>query len=374
MHYIKYLPLVFSIIVGISSSPLLTVTAQARPHRGIVVRLSNEDDFYYDRLYVKPGTQEKGSFTLQHEYPAEDKPATLYLYAADFLEKEDGTGVEEPTDGLFYNNEYSVAQYIKLDKSEVTLPQYGAEARVNFTIDIPADFTPGLRFARILASNVKPEVRNIQDLINSDTSVGTSLMGTGIASRVVITTLLLSIGDKSDFNTEAEVTNAYLTDFDNNPGLLGFIFDVAPVHSVIELKNTGNQQFLAGGNVTWHDGDPTKPMLFDKFNEQRYRILPGSRRKFTNTWSGGVMLAKGVGKDQVEYVWQLDKLDFAWGRHLVDTKVTYTNTKGELQVIAYRMEFWFLPWKAILTIAVVIIAILTFKYFSRENKSKKGRK
>lgn len=338
-----------------------SVFAQQTNFRGLVVRLQGQDDFFIDYTYVKPGRSLSGTFILQHEYVETNQPATLYIYASDFELDEDGSTPIEPKNGIAFDSEYSLAKFVSFSDSKVVLERFGDTATITYTIDIPDYVQPGLRYARIFASTADPSIRNATDLIDQT--------GAGIVSRVSVATLLVSVGDSSDYQNSAELVSTQVVDITGQAGIGGFLFDLTPINLVSKIKNTGNNVLLMGGNVTWHDGDPTKPLEFQKFNEERQRILPNTTRGFQNSWKGGLMYANRKPDGEIEYLWNLQngpKLD--WGRHFVELRAIYKDASGENRILVETIEFWVLPWKAIIVIIVGGAFYIMLKRYNRKPK------
>ena len=345
-----------------SFSTMIAGVSAQNLHRGLVVRLPGEDDFYIDYINVQPGESLAGNFIVQHEFLAEDKPATIYIFAQDFDVAEDGVTAIEPENGYIIDADFSLARFISFDLDQTTLPQYGAEQTVNFTIDIPADARPGFRYARILVSGTDPKIQTAEDLEAIST-------GANIKSRISVATLLVSIGNPSDYIIDGEIDSISLRDIEGNPGVFGWLFDVSPVTASARLNNNGNQPLLIGGNVTWHTGDPANPNLFDKINAGRHRILPGKARTYSNSWVGGLLSAVRQEDQTIGYSWDLEgDLNPQWGKHFVDYRITYTDHNGEKQILTHTAEFWFLPWKAILLVIVVLLLVGAYIRYRRRRK------
>lgn len=342
----------------------LPVTGQ-NLHRGLVVRLPGQDDFYIDYINVIPGERLEGSFILQHEFLSEEEPATIYIYAQDFEVAEDGSTPIEPEVGYTIDAEYSLARYITFDTIKTELPRYGAEQVVNFTIDVPSGAQTGFRYARILVSGTDPEIQSAEDLENLAT-------GANIKSRISVATLLVSIGDPSTYNISGTIDTISLRDIEGNPGIFGWLFDVSPVTAVARVSNDGNQPLLIGGNVTWHKGDAAEPNLFEKINGGRQRILPGKIRSFSNSWIGGLLSANRREDQSIEYNWDLEgDLDPEWGKHFIDYRISYTDQNGDKQILTQTVEFWFLPWKAIVAVLLTLLLIGAYIRYRKRSKSKK---
>lgn len=369
----RILNILFSAFLALSALPLLglspDISAQ-NMYRGLVVRLPGEDDFYIDRYNVQPGDVINGEFIIQHEFIEENTPADIYLYAADFEVGEDGATALEPENGRYLDTNYSLARYVVFDKEQVTLQRYGDKETIYFSVEIPDDVDPGLRYARILASGVDPNLTSAEEIADST--------GAGIKSRITVATLLISIGDQSNYTTSGEIGNISLRDIEGNRGIFGWLFDLTPLNLVVNVQNTGNQALLLGGNITWHGGDPAEPYDFQKFNEARHRVMPERSRSFFNSWTDGIMYAQRNSEGDIEYIWDLQgDLDPKWGKHFVDVRLSYTDSNDQTQFLVETVEFWLLPWKAILALIIVLLAIfvyIRYKYTNRNKTSKQKKK
>jgi hypothetical protein len=114
---------------------------------------------------------------------------------------------------------------------------------------------------------------------------------------------------------------------------LGNFFTTGPISVITRLQNNGNTHLQPFGTLSVKNFFGNTIQSFE-FNETRGNVLPDSIRRFEN---------------------RLDNRIF-FGRYKIDATVSYGEGGGKImQQVEY---FWVIPWKLILIILAVLVAII----------------
>ncbi len=114
-----------------------------------------------------------------------------------------------------------------------------------------------------------------------------------------------------------------------------------PVQMRVALTNTGNTHVVHGGSITIKKGDT---QIGDPFavNPDGGAILPESTRTFTASWTDGAN----------QFSWNLPNV--RWGRYTAELAIVYDDGVRD-QLIVSETHFWVLPWKIILSLALIAL-------------------
>jgi hypothetical protein len=344
--------LVIVFVLGLALVVATTPVSAQTPYRGTVVRLVGTSEPYFDTK-LDPGQSYSGEFILQHEYEDAGKTLDLYIDASDF-EYDIKTGnTIYPENSYKLDTSSSMVDWIKFDRQQVRLASYGQTETIKFTVTVPADAQPGTHYANILVSNTKREVITGKQPLVLDTQ------GAGIASRLVAATVLVTVNGKQ--NQTVTLQSVVVTSMDGEPGLFNFLHNNHPINITTAIDNRGNQVLLPGGNVFVHQGDKTKPVFSEELNPARARILPDTKREYTAVWNDSVISWKN-GSLQL----QLDRMPrLSWGRYFAEVNVLYRNTEGKITNQMQTVEFWVLPWKIMLLMALALVIFVAYRQYRR---------
>lgn len=255
-------------------------------------------------LSANPGSQSKHSIRLENRNP---HPVKIVVDRRNFtaIGEEGAVGLTEE------ETSFSLASWIDLDGSEVTLPPGGTRL-YNFTVNVPLNAEPGGHFGSIIfrtipASNVEGSGATLAQEIGS-------LLLVRVAGSQTEDAIIDSFAPSQSF------------------------FEYGPVKLITRVKNLGNVHLKPVGTITitnmW--GQQVASMNLDSRN-----VLPDSVRRLENTW------------------------DTRWGFGRYQATVVMIFGQDQLQRAAVT-HFFLLPYKLMLLIALVVILLSLLIYKSRK--------
>lgn len=141
------------------------------------------------------------------------------------------------------------------------------------------------------------------------------------------------------------------------------IYEYLPATLNVTLKNTGNSIVQPYGNVfIQRSSTDTKPLATLPVNDAQSYILPGTERTFHAVWTNGFPVyktstdASGASKTNLE--WDIDQIrDFRFGKYTAKVVAVYNDGVRDIPITG-EVTFWVIPWKTILIILAVAIAII----------------
>lgn len=263
----------------------------------------------------EPGTTVGGEIVLFNEQ-AEQK--TFYFSSENF-EAQGESGAPN-----FVRASEGLATWIGAG-SEITLPA-GATETVPFSITIPSDARPGGHFAAIFWGTNPPA---------SDGGQVT------VGARVGVLILLRVAGDITENGGISEFDTADSDHF-NTKKQASFVY---------RFQNAGDDRLLPEGTLTIKNTFGGTVDVLDA-NQSLGNVLPGSVRKFTIDWNGGVSDEKLTFKQELKQ--QLRH--FGLGRYTAKLSLAYgTESKTETR----STVFWVFSWHVVVC-ALLILAVLFF--------------
>jgi len=192
-------------------------------------------------------------------------------------------------------------------------------------IRVPEDAQPGSHFGAIQIMASKPD--EIAPLEDSGISIERG------------TSILVFVRVNGDVRDELAVT-----DFATEPR-----YARLPVDFAIRVKNSGTTHQRPTGNVIIKDMLGRQVASLQINPGPQYRsVLPGSTRRFDVAW-----IKRRLPEGASEYERQIK--NFAFGKYTATMLLNY-GTPTEQKVITSVTEFWVLPWMALATYAVILIA------------------
>lgn len=205
---------------------------------------------------------------------------------------------------------FELSDWIKVSKSEITLPS-GGEGEVPYSIDVPANASPGGHFGGIFLSAEPPKQRTT---------------GAGVGYQVG-TIINLRIGGNI-------VEDAQIREFSTDK----LLYSGANVSFTVEVENQGNVLVRPRGPIDITDMFGKKVETI-RINDDGGAILPNSRRQFSATWEG-------------------DGLSF--GRYQAIVGLVY----GEdgRKTISAATSFWVLPLRIILPVGGGVLLFILLMY------------
>ena len=256
---------------------------------------------------LDPSTKKEYSVTVKNLTDFEQK---FYISTKDITDVHDGGApvFAKPGDE---KTGMELSGWISLGVTEIILPA-GVSERVNFTLQVPADATPGSHFGSVIISVDAPELQE------SGAAVGYQVAN------------IISIRVAGDANEGANIRQFSTESF----------FHGSPnVNFEARIENTGNVLVRPTGPVEIYN------MLGKKidtitFNDSQGAVFPGKVREYTFDWHGD-----GTG----------------FGRYEVLMSAVYGDT-GARMTMSSTASFWILPLNIILPAlgALAFILLLSF--------------
>ena len=224
---------------------------------------------------------------------------------------------------------YSLKDYIKPETDSIVL-KHGERAKIQVTVSIPADATPGGLYGAVIVTTEPPE-----GVDTNDTQVGGSIV---LESRIASLFFVRINGDVNEGGS--------LTSFQSDAKF----YKSGPVQMTYAYQNTGSIYESPYGVIEVTNLYGTK---VDEISVSPYFVMPGSTRTESKTLSR----------------------DFMIGRY----KATLKLNRGYGDTIdAKSVTFWVLPWKVITAffggLLLVILAVaLLIRWFKKNFKYTGGK-
>jgi hypothetical protein len=165
-----------------------------------------------------------------------------------------------------------------------------------------------------------------------------------------------------DVHSGNEKRNLKLLDFSTDHRL----YEYLPTTFNIRVRNGGNIYLAPAGNIFIQRGG--KPVSSIVFNEAGGSVLPNSNRLYSVPWKSGFPLfvdktvnGKPVldkkGLPERDLRWKFSDADkFRFGHYTAKLLLVYDNGTQDVPLEA-EVGFWVLPWKILLVLAVIFLAI-----------------
>lgn len=256
---------------------------------------------------LDPGAKKEYAVTIKNLNDYEQK---FYISTQDITDVRDG-GAPVFADDSLEKTGMELANWISLGVTEITLPP-GVSERVNFTMQIPADATPGSHFGSVFISVDAPEIAQ------SGASIGYQVAN------------IISIRVSGDANEGANIRQFSTEKFFHGSKNVNF---------EVRIENTGNVLVRPTGPVEIFNmlGKKVDTVIF---NESQGAVFPGKVRKYNFNWQGD-----GTG----------------FGRYEVVMSPVYGET-GARNTMSSTASFWILPLNIILPAlgALAFILLLSF--------------
>ncbi len=346
-------------LIGINSTE--TISAQGVVNdKGITI---SPIRFEYD---VLPGESVTGTIKLTN---ATTSDKTVYLYTRNF--ESDGLSGTP----LFHSKELpytaSLRDWINLDRNEIKVKLVQDDTanteQITFTIDVPKNAEPGGHYAGIIATLSKPE-----DLF--DPSIGNVAFKDERAAII-----LLNV--QGDVIRSLTAEKFYATDAFTREKPVVRVFEWMPVGFITELRNIGNSHTVPVGNIIIYSGDSKVDEI--TFNQSQGRILRESSRTFFDSWNGALIELAPIldengsqVKDEngnVQTRFQLNPSFFRmpFGKYNAKLAIGYDDG-GKYKNLVQDFEFWVIPWKLLLAIAIILSLYIYYRIKKRANNKKKS--
>lgn len=245
---------------------------------------------------------------------------TLYPFVANFTFKK---GDEEGGTPEFYDaaiDPYgtAMAKWVKLDTSPLVIKP-GERAMVPFSINVPANASPGGHFGTVVFANQPPDDKGVVT----------------IGSQVGVLMMMRIEGDIK------EVGNITEFGFSKPKPWYNFL----PVNFFIRFENRGNVHLRPTGNVFITDMTG-RQVASIAVNSEFRAILPNSIRKFSFNW----MKTNGENHSALWNEWH----NFAIGRHKATLVLLYGSDN---KMVTGDLAFYVWPWRLILIAIGILLSI-----------------
>ena len=280
---------------------LAAATAQAQGQAGVSISPALIEESH------DPGVKKEYSVTVKNLNDYEQK---FYISTRDITDVKDG-GTPVFANNNLEKTGMELANWISLGVTEITLPA-GVSERVNFTMQIPADATPGSHFGSVFISVDAPEIAQ---------------SGAAIGYQVAN---IISIRVSGEANEGANIRQFSTEKFFHGSKNVNF---------EARIENTGNVLVRPTGPVEIFNmlGKKVDTVIF---NESQGAVFPGKVREYNFSWQGD-----GAG----------------FGRYEVVMSPVYGET-GARKTMSSTASFWILPLNIILPAlgALAFILLLSF--------------
>jgi hypothetical protein len=304
------------------------------------------------KLTAQPGQTVQTELRLKNQGT---EPETIKVGLMKF-----GASGEEGQPNLFdITTKDSYASWVHFSPQQF-VAQPNVWLSVKMTINVPKDAALGYYMAVTFSRSSQPGEKQ-----------ATNLKG------AVATLVLL------DVKSPNEKRALQIVSFTSNHGL----YEYLPTTFKVKLHNSGNIYIAPAGNIFIQRGNTVVDTL--NFNEAGGSILPQSNRTFSLDWKSGFPLFKDrIVNDKPVYDKHGPKRDLKWdftqvnkfrfGRYSAKLLVVYDNGTHDVPMEA-TLNFWVLPWKAML-LGLVVLALVGFGIYSvtrstlRKTKENIGRR
>lgn len=373
--------LLFFIVVGVLSVPAsASAQQQQEKYTGLIIRTPAEFGGFTYEFFMDPGETKCSFFIGQHDFSQLNKSVTVYTLASDLEIDPSSRQPVFPTKRLVLDHQYSLASWVSFQDQSITLPQWGAEHKVNFCVTVPQGATAGSHYSVLFLSNITRE----QYLQTGD--LDAVLGGNSGAAIGSMTGVNLIVTVSGEVRKNVEVNSLTVTDIDYHTALFN-IFEYVPLNFMAGIVNDGNQFARPAGNISVHQGDLSQPLFFTKFNPNGERILPNSTMQFVTNWNDAPLyiyqeprkvLQQESGSQNTEYDYKLGinlaKMnELKFGHYFVTLQMTYYDVNGDFKRTPdYTVGFWIIPWKLILAVIAIIGGFIFVRRL--QNQSAKGDK
>ncbi len=160
------------------------------------------------------------------------------------------------------------------------------------------------------------------------------------------------------------------------------IYEYLPATFTVSVQNAGNIYLAPQGDVFISRTKNGKPIATLPINSGLGNILPNTSRQFDTSWSDGfpvfqtkkingqvVSNSKGQPEEQLKWNTSSSLSKFRFGKYYAYLALVYNNGTTDITQNA-TISFWVIPWKLILLILFVIIAlIVVWKLIKRSTKA-----
>jgi hypothetical protein len=255
---------------------------------------------------VDPGQQNEYHVVVEN---LSDTDVEYFLFPLNIKGVKEG-GIPIFAENNFEVTGYELADWIDIKTTQLTLPAGGTE-RVDFSIAVPDDASPGSHFGGVFVSVDPPEIRS---------------SGAAIGYQVANIISLRVSGEA--------IEQATIRQFSTGK----FLYGSQNIDFTVRIENSGNVLIRPTGPLEINNmlGKQVGTMVF---NESKAGVFPKTTKTFENI------------------VWEGDSVGF--GRYEAILSPTFGDT-GAINTISSTVTFWILPMNIIgPALAVLAVILLT---------------
>lgn len=258
---------------------------------------------------INPGGYAEGTTKVINE---SNVPLTFQVSVQDYVVN-DTKGTPEILAPNTLNSKYSAAAWIGITPNVFTVKP-GAKQVLNYYIQVPYDAKPGGHYSAIV----------YMPIINKTENQTGGSVNTQVGSLFYVTV-------SGPVKESASVSKFFANSLQ----------EYGPVNILTQIKNLGDLHIAPKGTIT------VSGLLFKKSQSlQKFNIFPETARDFENSFGS----------------------TFMFGRYKADFVGSY-GVNNNLPLVA-SISFWVFPWKIMIIIVLVIIAlILGWQYMQKKKKT-----
>lgn len=220
---------------------------------------------------------------------------------------------------------YSIKTWLSTIPS-VTL-QPGEQKTIPITMVVPQNASPGGHYGVVRFTGRPPELDD-----------------TGVSLSASIGTLIL-VKVSGNVTEQAKISEMYAAKGDKQRSM----FEYGPINIIEKVENTGNIHFKPKGTVRLTNIFG-KEVASYQLNEKGGNVLPGSTRKFEQTYNKKLL----------------------FGRYKAQADVVYGSDN---KILSRTISFWVIPYKLILiALAIIVLIVFGIKRYNRYILKKAGKK
>lgn len=157
------------------------------------------------------------------------------------------------------------------------------------------------------------------------------------------------------------------------------VYEFLPATINIQFKNTGNTIVQPYGNIFIQRGSKDKtPIATLPVNEKKSYILPGNNRTLVAEWEDGFPVYKSAnqddGVDKTELQWDWTKTEnFRFGLYTAKLVAVYNDGSRDIPIEG-EVTFWVVPWRSIIVILVLLVAVWLIARWRMKKRTEKAVK
>jgi hypothetical protein len=323
------------IVLSVASLSSLSVSAQSQQNRGIIVSpaiIEQEADknIPYDL-----------NVNIQNDSTEDNVNFTPVLYEFNSV-NEDGTPNIKPVDPTSER-----ASWISFADTAITLNK-GEKKDAKVRVLVSDDAQAGSYYFALTFSRQAQESDDQGKLVSINSQIAS----------------LLFLTVKGQVNREVQLNDIKLSSSVVDP-----FFD--PLNISYKVSLNGNAYVKPAGNI-FTGNDLTNPDNTLTINPNQRIILPNSSRTFETRINPSLDYGKGddnmAGNGDLSIVDSYNRPFF--GSQKISLKMIYVNNDGKLDQKTAELDVWFIPWRFMIALAVVLA--LGFGVFFYIKKSKKS--